>query len=207
MWELQTPHNLDLLPTSPSVCTLEPHSAANFIYLLHPSPRRLPMPTTRVRLLPSPPSPDEDKGSVVLLEGDPGVGKSTLLEHFLSRMLPQTTPAYFTAGSPFNRKRSFGVWAVIIQQFLDTHSGRSRSVATKAEARADASDARQGQRQQRRTRSRSNSPTAPPKRGLSAMGGGGGGGGGSMTSTTLRETRTAACLDILPEVSPILGPM
>ena len=63
---------------------------------------------------------DEGKGGVVILEGEPGCGKTELLASFVARTLPNTAAVYVTHGASFcGHVKAFGVWGVIIQQFLD----------------------------------------------------------------------------------------
>ena len=58
-------------------------------------------------------------GSVVLLEGLPGAGKTELLSVFTARTLMRTALTHFTAASPYNTKQSFGSWSMVLQQYLD----------------------------------------------------------------------------------------
>ncbi|GMH65121.1 hypothetical protein TrRE_jg11242, partial [Triparma retinervis] len=63
---------------------------------------------------------DEGKGGVVILEGEPGCGKTELLASFVARTLPNTAAVYVTHGASFcGHVKAFGVWGVIVQQFLD----------------------------------------------------------------------------------------
>lgn len=58
-------------------------------------------------------------GSVVLLEGLPGAGKTELLSVFAARTLMRTALTHFTAASPYNASKSFGSWSMVLQQELD----------------------------------------------------------------------------------------
>ena len=63
---------------------------------------------------------DEGKGGVIILEGEPGCGKTELLASFVARTLPNTSATYVTHGASFcGHVKAFGVWGVIVQQFLD----------------------------------------------------------------------------------------
>lgn len=59
-------------------------------------------------------------GSVVILEGLPGSGKTEMLSVFTARTLPHTAPIQFTAASPFQAKQRFGGWSMVLQQYLDS---------------------------------------------------------------------------------------
>lgn len=59
-------------------------------------------------------------GSVILLEGLPGSGKTEVLSGFAARTLPRTAVIHFTAASPYQAKKPFGGWSIVLQQYLDT---------------------------------------------------------------------------------------
>ena len=63
---------------------------------------------------------DQGRGGVVILEGEPGSGKTELIAGFVAKTLPQTSEIYITHGNPFcGHVKAFGVWGVVLQQFLD----------------------------------------------------------------------------------------
>lgn len=59
-------------------------------------------------------------GSVVLLEGLPGSGKTEALSVFAARTMPRTALIHFTAASPYHASKSFGGWSMVLQQYLDS---------------------------------------------------------------------------------------
>eukprot|EP00752_Nemacystus_decipiens_P003083 g2855.t2 len=59
-------------------------------------------------------------GSVVLLEGLPGSGKTEALSVFAARTMPRTALIHFTAASPYHANKSFGGWSMVLQQYLDS---------------------------------------------------------------------------------------
>ena len=62
---------------------------------------------------------DHQIGSVVILEGDAGVGKSHFIANFISKVLTNTVPIYFVSGSPYAHAEPFGPYIVVVQQYLD----------------------------------------------------------------------------------------
>eukprot|EP00903_Cladosiphon_okamuranus_P016576 g15291.t1 len=69
-------------------------------------------------------------GSVLLLEGLPGSGKTEALSVFAARTMPRTALIHFTAASPYHANKSFGGWSMVLQQYLDSlhklEAGRER---------------------------------------------------------------------------------
>ncbi|CAM9218617.1 unnamed protein product [Chrysoparadoxa australica] len=62
------------------------------------------------------------EGCVIILEGGPGSGKTALMSLFAAHTLPHSALIHFTAASPYHNQHPFGAWAMVMQQFLDTHS-------------------------------------------------------------------------------------
>ena len=63
---------------------------------------------------------DKGIGSITILEGEPGSGKTEILASFVARCLPNTAVVYVTSGSPFfGHATNCGPWATVIQQYLD----------------------------------------------------------------------------------------
>ncbi len=69
--------------------------------------------TTKIKLL------EKREGSVLLVEGEIGSGKTELLRRFVHATLPGTARVVCTAGSPFDRTSVLGVWKGIFRQLLD----------------------------------------------------------------------------------------
>lgn len=59
-------------------------------------------------------------GSVVLLEGMPGAGKTEALSVFAARTMPRSALIHFTAASPYHVNKKFGGWQMVLQQYLDS---------------------------------------------------------------------------------------
>ncbi|CAM9367250.1 unnamed protein product, partial [Ectocarpus sp. 6 AP-2014] len=59
-------------------------------------------------------------GSVVLLEGLPGAGKTEVLSVFAARTMPRKALIHFTAASPYHVNKGFGGWSMVLQQYLDS---------------------------------------------------------------------------------------
>ncbi|CAN0597505.1 unnamed protein product, partial [Laminaria digitata] len=59
-------------------------------------------------------------GSVLLLEGLPGAGKTEVLSVFTARTLPRKALIHFTAASPYHSNKGFGGWSMVLQQYLDS---------------------------------------------------------------------------------------
>jgi hypothetical protein len=64
------------------------------------------------------------KGSVLLLEGLPGVGKSHMISQFVGTTMPHTAPLMYVSGCPFGVHKPFGAYALLMQQYLDMRKGR-----------------------------------------------------------------------------------
>jgi hypothetical protein len=68
---------------------------------------------------------DEGQGGVVVIEGEPGCGKTEVLANFVARVLPNTAAVYFTHGAAFcGHVRAFGVWGVVVQQYVRERAKR-----------------------------------------------------------------------------------
>ncbi|CAM9555379.1 unnamed protein product, partial [Phaeothamnion confervicola] len=75
------------------------------------------------------------RGSVVVLEGGPGVGKSDVLGMFMAHTLPHTALFHVTVASPYQYHKPFGAWSVVLQQYLDdaAHTLSRRSMTAGSE--------------------------------------------------------------------------
>jgi hypothetical protein len=51
-----------------------------------------------------------------MLEGLPGSGKTDILSKFAAQTLPHTAVVHFAAAGPFNYKRPYSAWSLILQQ-------------------------------------------------------------------------------------------
>jgi ABC-type branched-subunit amino acid transport system ATPase component len=59
-------------------------------------------------------------GSTILIEGEPGVGKTHLLSTFMGSYLPETACIYFVAGSPFEIIKPYAAMGVVLGQYLES---------------------------------------------------------------------------------------
>jgi hypothetical protein len=54
------------------------------------------------------------------MEGLPGAGKTDVLSNFVARTMPLTAPIMYTSASPYGDKVHFGIFGVVLQQYLDS---------------------------------------------------------------------------------------
>jgi class 3 adenylate cyclase len=65
---------------------------------------------------------EKHRGGGIIIEGEIGSGKTTMLSRFVTTTLPKSATIYCTVGSPFDGGKyattAFGVWWIIVLQYL-----------------------------------------------------------------------------------------
>jgi class 3 adenylate cyclase len=72
---------------------------------------------------------EKRRGSGIIIEGEIGSGKTTMLSRFVTTTLPKSATIYCTVGSPFDGGKyattAFGVWWIIVLQYLNAKAKKA----------------------------------------------------------------------------------